>query len=227
MISLNNIFVKRFGKKILQNISFNINEGSIISLIGQNGAGKSTLCKLLIGAIKPSSGEIIRNTQLKISYVPQIFERNIMIPLKVKDFLLLGNNNNDTKKTKKHLENLIENLNIENILSSTLNNLSGGEMQKVLLLRALIRKPNLLILDESFTFLDISSLIKLHQIIFEEQQKLNFTIILISHDIDFVLKNTKYVICLKNGKIHCNGTCENIKENPYIKDIIGIYNHEN
>lgn len=224
MISLNNVFVKRFGKNILQNINFNIINGSITSIIGQNGAGKSTLCKLLIGSIKPSSGKIIKDGKIKISYVPQIFERNILVPLKVRDFLFLGNENKN--KIKLHLESLIENLKIAQIFNSNLNSLSGGEMQKVLLLRALIRKPNLLILDESFSFLDISSLINLHKIIFEEQQKINFTIILISHDIDFVLKNTNYVICLKDGKIHCNGTCDNIKEDPYIKDIIGRYNHK-
>lgn len=222
MLTLNQVSVRKLNRYILQDLSLTINKGEIVSLIGENGAGKSTLCRLLTGSLKPSSGFLSKPKSLRLSYVPQVFNQSSALPIRAIDFILMGQKSKENEST---LLKLAHHTLVEKALYTNLSHLSGGEFQKVLLLRALIRKPQLLILDEAFSFLDLGSLRALNELIFSEQKKAGFTLLLVSHDIHFVLKATTKVICLHKGKLHCMGSNTDIKETPFVQNILQKYVH--
>ena len=137
LITLNNISLSHNGKNILDDVSFKLHPGEFITLIGPNGAGKSSLIKILLGVIKQDAGEIIHSGNLKLGYTPQSFTANPYIPISVINFLTL-----DQKLDPEFTSQTCELTGIENLLEMPLKNLSGGELQKVLLTRALLNKPN-------------------------------------------------------------------------------------
>ncbi|MEO1945354.1 MAG: ATP-binding cassette domain-containing protein, partial [Candidatus Thioglobus sp.] len=140
LISTSNIKLQQNGKSILDDVSFELKKGEFITLIGPNGAGKSSLIKVLLGLIKPDSGSINRAKNVKVGYTPQRFSANEFIPISVVDFLNLNQNINDD-----FLLETADLTGIQLLLNSSLKDLSGGEIQRVLLTRALLGKPNLLI----------------------------------------------------------------------------------
>ena len=168
LINVNNISLSHEGKNILDNVSFKLHPGEFITLIGPNGAGKSSLIKVLLGIIKQDSGEVIRNDHIKLGYTPQSFSANPYIPISVIDFLTL-NQRLDNKFT----EETYKLTGIEDLINLPLKNLSGGELQKVLLTRALLNKPNVLILDEPAQNLDVDAQIQLYKLIQDIHQKQN------------------------------------------------------
>lgn len=224
LIKLENVTVIKNNKYLLENISLNVRKNEIISIVGKNGAGKSTLCKVLGNIIKPSQGKIYRRNNLQVTYVPQVHKVNFSLPLKVIDFILLNN-----KTSLENINSLAEKLNIGSLLHNQLKTLSGGELQKVMLCRALLKQPHLLILDEPTSFSDFSSKNNIYKIIQNLQEKEKFSIIVVSHDPYLVIENTSWVLCLNNGRIGCQGNILDIKQNTDFTKIFGdnwkIYNH--
>ena len=141
LISLQNINLKFTGKNILENIDLDIKKGDFLTIIGPNGAGKSSLIKIIIGSLKPNSGKIKRNKDLKIAYVPQKMEINKTIPINAKYFLKLNQ-----KIDQKLFQKITHDLKISDFLNTSLSNLSGGQRQRILLTKALLSEPNLFIL---------------------------------------------------------------------------------
>ncbi len=151
LISAHNISLSHHGKSVLDNVSFELKAGEFITLIGPNGAGKSSLIKVLLGLIKADSGDIKRSGDIRLGYTPQTFSPNPFIPISVIGFLNLNQ-----KVAKNFLHETALLTGIEGLLDSPLKSLSGGELQRVLLARALLNKPNVLILDEPAQNLDYS-----------------------------------------------------------------------
>lgn len=219
LISLNNINYVKNSKAILQNISFEVRKNEVITIVGKNGAGKTSLCKLILGIIKPSDGKITSIKGLKISYIPQINNHNVLVPIKVKDFILLH-----SKKTLSNDDySLINKLHLTNSLDKFFKDLSGGEKQKVMLLRSLLLKPDIVILDEPAAFIDYSSKDDMYSLINEYQSKTKCSVIMVSHDLNIVLKNTNWVLCLRDGKIGCSGTPTHVNESDIFKSISSNY----
>ncbi|MDR2007559.1 MAG: metal ABC transporter ATP-binding protein [Alphaproteobacteria bacterium] len=223
LIQLDNIGYIKNSKPLLANISFQVRKNEIITIVGKNGAGKTTLCKTLIGIIKPSTGKIIKQDGLKISYIPQINDHNVLVPIRVKDFILL----NSKKKLETADFGLIQQLNLENSLNKLFKDLSGGEKQKVMLLRALLLCPDIIILDEPASNIDFSSREDMYSLINEYKGKNNFSVIMVSHDLHMVLKNTDWVLCLNEGKIGCSGVPSVVNENEILKTISSNYKYYN
>ena len=140
LITVNNISLNHNGKNILDDVSFKLHQGEFITLIGPNGAGKSSLIKILLGVIKQDSGDITYDGDIRLGYTPQFFTANPYIPISVKDFLTLNQ-----KLDSVFMQQTFDLTGINELLQSPLKNLSGGELQKVLLTRALLNKPNVLI----------------------------------------------------------------------------------
>ncbi|MDM8535110.1 metal ABC transporter ATP-binding protein, partial [Clostridiaceae bacterium HSG29] len=164
ILTIKNLEVKYDDTVTLENVNFEIKEKTFITIIGPNGGGKTTLIKSILGFIEPSKGEIIKDSSLKIGYVPQKNSFEEKFPIDVKTVILSGILNKKikllhsySKKDIKALNITLKKLNIENLKDKHINELSGGELQKVLLARAIISKPNLLILDEPFSNIDSSS----------------------------------------------------------------------
>lgn len=226
LLELKNISYKVANKQILTNISFSLQANSFVTIAGNNGAGKSTLCKIIANVLKPNSGELIKAKPCQLSYIPQIYNYNILVPITTLNFLKLNN-----KKTFSNFEyEIIEDLQINTLYQHQLKDLSGGEKQRVLLARALISSPDLLILDEPTAFIDFRSKSSIYNIIHKVRQKKNFAVLLISHDMNLVFNKTDWVIYLESGHICCEGKPHSISKTDLSK-IFGnnwnVYTHEN
>ncbi|QIO10473.1 metal ABC transporter ATP-binding protein [Acinetobacter lanii] len=222
LIELAQINVRIDERDILKNIDFAIGEKEIVTLIGPNGAGKSTLIKIILGIVKPNSGKIHSQKQLKLAYVPQKFNPSHSLPLRVKDLLDL-----EPCPTAIRAE-IIRDTGIAKLQHSKVQQLSGGERQRVLLARALLRQPNLLVLDEPMQGLDIQSEAELYDYVRSLPERYGCSILIVSHDLQWVMQGTQRVVCL-NKHICCSGLPDSIQQHPEYQAIFGtnrvFYHH--
>ena len=201
LLSLSDISYHIGQQRILSHIDIDIAVNETVSLIGPNGAGKSTLVKLVLGLIEPTSGQITPHQTLQLGYVPQRFTVAPILPLRVCDLLAQA----DKKRlTPEQRQFIFEKLSLTHLLSRQMLHLSGGETQRVLLARALLDKPNLLILDEPMQGLDPDTEVWLYQFIDELPEFLRCAMLVVSHDLHWVMRGSRRVICL-NKHICCEG----------------------
>lgn len=226
LITLEHVGWQRDGLDILQDISFAIAGGEVVTLIGPNGAGKTSLVNLVTGLAQPSSGKIIRQTKLRLGYMPQHLRFDASLPVSVERLLRLANDNRAAINT------YAERLGILPLLRTQLHNLSGGELQRVLLTRAVLRRPQLLVLDEPSQGVDVLGQAELYRHISELRDELNCGVLMVSHDLHLVMAKADTVICL-NRHICCQGAPESVSRHPeYIQlfgkqaaDDIAVYTH--
>jgi zinc transport system ATP-binding protein len=214
LVKLENIGVSRSNKWLVRGISLELSKGEILTLVGPNGSGKTTTAKIVLNILKPDEGKVIFNAK-KIAYLPQAISIDWTLPIRVKDFMNLTSKLSEVE--------VIEALNltgVENLINSDLRNLSGGEFQRVLLARAIARKPDLLVLDEPAQGVDFNGEISLYNLIKKISEQLECGILLISHDIHFVMSATDQVICL-NGHICCSGSPNAVIKNPAFVELFG------
>lgn len=222
LVELKNIGLKIGGKQIIEGISLQLKKGKITTLIGPNGGGKTSLARILLGIIKPTSGEVTRSHKISIGYMPQKVELEKNIPISARDFIHLENGAIDQK--------LAQRLNVEKVLNKQIHDLSGGQLQKILFLRALAGKPDLLVLDEPTQYMDIAGIQDFYQIIEEIRKERECTILLISHDLHMVMQKTDLVFCV-NHHVCCHGAPEDINQHPEYLSLFGnrgavtIYQH--
>lgn len=208
-------------KKILENISLTIEEGQIVTLIGPNGAGKTTLVRIALGLLQPDSGSIYHRPKLRIGYMPQRVHVEPTLPLTVNRFLQLAN-----RQDKTLLSSTLQDLKIGHLGGQQLTAISGGELQRVLLARALLRKPELLILDEPAQGVDLAGQAELYQLISEISDKQGCGVLMISHDLHLVMSSTDEVICL-NHHICCHGRPEHVTNDPAYLNLFGAKASQN
>ena len=213
LISANNISLSHHGKSILDKVSFELKQGEFITLIGPNGAGKSSLIKVLLGLTKADSGNIERANNIKLGYTPQTFKPNPFIPISVIDFLNLNQ-----KVNQSFLHETATLTGTESLLDSPLKSLSGGELQRVLLTRALLNKPNVLILDEPVQNLDVNGQMHLYKLIQNIHQQQGCAVLMVSHDLHRVMKESTQVLCLYHH-ICCIGQPESILKDSQFNDL--------
>lgn len=219
LVKLENAGVQRMSKWLVKGISFEISQGQIVTLIGPNGSGKTTTAKMILNIMNADEGQITRNTD-KMAYVPQKINIDWTMPLRVIDFMKITNNLNDNQ--------VIESLTttgVDKLLYNQIHNLSGGEFQRVLIARAIAKKPDLLVLDEPVQGVDYNGEIALYNLIKKISVNLNCGILLISHDMHFVMSTTDHVVCL-NGHICCSGTPSSVVKNPEYIKLFGEHNSE-
>ncbi|WP_040397760.1 metal ABC transporter ATP-binding protein [Anaerococcus senegalensis] len=206
-----------YGKdNILKNLSFDLNRGDFLTIQGENGSGKSTLIKLILKDLKKKSGQIKLfgkdiekfDDYSKIGYVPQVNDANkVAFPVTGKEFVVLNLYkkfnifNRPTKKCYKKVYNIFEILNIENLLNIPFNQLSGGQAQKVMIARAMVNDPDLLILDEPTVGVDEKSKRDFLKLLSNLNDKHKISILMISHEMDIVREFSKRQIRIKNGRI--------------------------
>jgi zinc transport system ATP-binding protein len=213
LISANNISLSHHGKSILDKVSFELKQGEFITLICPNGAGKSSLIKVLLGLTKADSGNIERANNIKLGYTPQTFKPNPFIPISVIDFLNLNQ-----KVNQSFLHETATLTGTESLLDSPLKSLSGGELQRVLLTRALLNKPNVLILDEPAQNLDVNGQMHLYKLIQNIHQQQGCAVLMVSHDLHRVMKESTQVLCLYHH-ICCIGQPESILKDSQFNDL--------
>ena len=227
LVKLSNAGVFKDNKWLVEGVDLEIHRGKIVTLIGPNGSGKSTTAKIILGLYKNIEGSVERFTK-KIAYVPQKVTIDWTLPIRVIDFMVLTQNLNSDA-----ISNALNLAGVEHLKSRNLRDLSGGEFQRVLLARAIAKKPELLVLDEPVQGVDYSGEVALYSLIKNISESLNCGILLISHDLHVVMSATNHVVCL-NGHVCCSGSPVDVAQNKNYKELFGdqssqllsIYEHE-
>lgn len=206
----------RSGRHILDHIDIDIAQGEIVTLIGPNGAGKTTLVRLLLGLATPDSGKVVRRAGLRVGYAPQRFDLAPAIPLTVARFL--GRTSGPWQQPSvSALNAALAEVGAERVLNSQLTALSGGELQRVVLARALLRNPQLLVLDEPVRGVDYAGEAELYTLIGRLRHDRGLGILLVSHDLHVVMASSDRVICV-NRHVCCSGVPELVAKSPeYVK----------
>ncbi len=229
LAALQDINLTIAGRPILRDVSLQVQRGMILTVIGPNGAGKSTLLRILLGLQQPETGTVFRAPGLRIGYVPQKVQIDAQMPLTVQGFVQLGCH----KKASAQLQTVLQETGARHLLDTPIQALSGGEFQRVLLARALLREPQLLVLDEPAQGVDVSGQAQLYQLIDRLVEEHGFGVIMVSHDLHLVMANTDKVLCL-NQHICCSGHPEDVSKHPEYMSLfgdgkatagIGVYTH--
>ena len=228
LIDGQNITVERETGRILDNVSLHVDEKDFLTIVGPNGAGKTMLLKCLVGVLSPDSGRVTHKPGLTIGYMPQSMEIDPVLPLSVRRFLSLN-----LAINADFLSEIINETDIAILLDRQMHNLSGGEIQRVMLARALARDPDLLILDEPAQNLDISGQLEFYKLLERIYNNRHKAILMVSHDLHLVMASTKKVVCLYHH-ICCSGAPQAITQDPEFISIFGddlskmmaVYPHE-
>ena len=217
LLELQKVTVAVPGETLLNKVSLKVHAGEIVSLIGPNGAGKSTLVKTGLGLIKPTSGIVNRRTGLNVGYVPQKLSIDPNLPLKVENLMTLTQ-----KRDQASLQSALKETGVENLTNRSVSTLSGGELQRVLMARALARKPDLLVLDEPTQGVDFAGEQELIALISAIRHRYQCGILLISHNLHMVMANTDQVVCL-NRHICCHGQPNTVRNHPDYQAMLGTF----
>lgn len=207
--------VRRDGRWLVEAVDVTIRKGEIVTLIGPNGSGKSTTAKLVTGVLKPDAGTVARKGGLRIGYVPQKLSIDWTMPLTVRRLMSLTGS-----YPKVEIDAALAATGVAHLANAEVQHLSGGEFQRTLLARAMIRKPDLLVLDEPVQGVDFSGEVALYDLIGKIRDETGCGILLISHDLHVVMAATDTVICL-NGHVCCRGTPESVARSPEYLSLFG------
>jgi zinc transport system ATP-binding protein len=227
LVCLDNAGVQSGLNWLVRGVNLTVRRGEIVTLIGPNGSGKTTTAKLALGLIVTHSGSVWRAPKLKIGYVPQRLYTDSTLPLSVSRLMRLTRWYSDEDVTKTLTET-----GVGDLCNHQVHQLSGGELQRVLLARAIIGAPDLLVLDEPVQGVDFTGGLALYDLIDSIRERTGCGILLISHDLHVVMAKTNTVVCL-NGHVCCTGTPSSVANNPeYLRlfgqravDAIAIYRH--
>ncbi|MGI9352289.1 MAG: ATP-binding cassette domain-containing protein [Rhizobiaceae bacterium] len=200
LIRLSNAGVQRSGRWLVRGVDMAVGSGEIVTLIGPNGSGKSTTAKVALGILDPDEGSVHRRPGLVVSYVPQKIAIDWTLPLTVDRFMRLTG-----RVSEYDADRAIQATGVGQLRGEEVRTLSGGEFQRVLLARAIARKPNFLVLDEPVQGVDFSGEIALYELIGNIRDEFNCGILLVSHDLHVVMAATDKILCL-NGHVCCSGT---------------------
>ncbi len=204
LVSVENATLTRHGRRILENVSMGVGRSEIVTLIGPNGAGKSMLVRTALGLEQLDTGRVMRAPGLKIGYQPQRVSLDETLPLSVRRFLTLTESKSD-----EDLNAVLDSVQVAHLLDASVHTLSGGEFQRVMLARAMLRRPDLLVLDEPEQNVDTAGAVEIYQLIAKLRAETGCSVLLVSHDLNVVMAATDRVYCL-HGHVCCSGTPDEI-----------------
>jgi len=228
LIEASGLRVERGGQLILNGVDLSVSRGEIVTLIGPNGAGKSTLVRTLLGLEPPSGGTVRRAARLTVGYQAQKLTIDPTLPLTVRRFLTLTRRAGDDKLTE-----MLGHVQLPAELDKSIHVLSGGELQRLQLARALLRDPDLLVLDEPTQNVDITGAVELYRLIQRTRDAFNCAVLMVSHDLNVVMASTTRVYCL-NNHICCSGRPAEVSRHPEFlrlfgqsaADMLAVYTHD-
>ncbi|MBM3603825.1 MAG: metal ABC transporter ATP-binding protein [Alphaproteobacteria bacterium] len=200
---------------VLAQVDFRIQPGEIVTVVGPNGSGKSSLIRALLGHMPLASGQVARRAGLRIGYVPQRVQLDTAIPMTVRRFLSLP-----TRVSNAEAEQALARTGVPGLGPRQLTQLSGGQFQRVLLARALLRDPHLLVLDEPTQGLDQPGIVVFYKLIEEVRRDTGAAILMVSHDLLVVMRSSDRVVCL-NGHVCCEGTPQHVSGAPEYLALFG------
>jgi len=214
LLRAENIYLSDKQRNLLSDINLSVSTGEIVTIIGPNGAGKTSLLNILLGLRTPTSGQVVRAKPLIIGYMPQSLQLNPQLPLTVLRFLSLA------EKCAMSIDSALEKTNTLELKHASMHDLSGGELQRVLLSRAILRKPQLLVLDEPVQGVDVVGQSQLYQLISQLRDELQCGVLMVSHDLHIVMAATDHVICL-NQHVCCHGHPDSVSSHPAYLELFG------
>ncbi len=215
LVAAEGVGISYLGRQILSGVDLTVNRGEIVTLIGLNGSGKSTLARILLGLIQPEAGRVWRAAHLRHGYVPQEMTIDPAMPLTLHRFLTLGG-----KVDGAALGVTLDEVGLRGRLQAQVGRLSGGELHRAMLARALLRRPDFLVLDEPMSGVDVAGQGELYQLIENVRDRYNCGVLLISHDLHIVMAATDRVICL-NHHVCCTGRPDSIVGDPEFRALFG------
>jgi zinc transport system ATP-binding protein len=228
LIATEGATVRHGGATILENVSVRIGPGEIVSVIGPNGSGKTTLLRALLGIERLAAGRVLRQAGLTVGYVPQRLALDRTLPMTVRRFLSLPRRVDDASAAE-----ALFRVGVPEIAGRQMTELSGGQIQRALLARALIGRPALIVLDEPTAGLDQPGEAAFYRLLEEVRRDTGAAVLLVSHDLHVVMAASDRVICL-NGHVCCEGTPQVMREAPEYRALFGcgtqgalaLYRHE-
>ncbi|KUJ81166.1 metal ABC transporter ATP-binding protein [Ruegeria profundi] len=228
LITVENLSVSYGANTVLRHVDMVIEAGEIVTIVGPNGSGKTSLLRAIIGATKPSAGQVTLKPGLKIGYVPQKLHIDPTLPISVERFMRLTN-----RVSRKNCVEALKTAGVPDLLTRQMSQLSGGQFQRVLLARALINRPDILLLDEATQGLDQPGSAAFYHQIEDVRRKTGCAILMISHELHVVMSASDRVICL-NGHVCCEGSPAVVASAPEYRALFGtgtggalaLYRHE-
>ncbi|MCE8509965.1 metal ABC transporter ATP-binding protein [Ruegeria pomeroyi] len=215
VIAAEGLSIRVDGRTVLADITVAVAPGEIVTIVGPNGSGKSTFLRALIGALPPASGRVIRAPGLRIGYVPQKLAIDATLPITVSRFLSLPR-----RVPQDVAAEALARAGVPDLVNRQMTDLSGGQFQRVLLARAVLERPHLLLLDEATQGLDQPGSAAFYQQIEEVRQDLGCAVVMVSHDLHVVMAASDRVLCM-NGHICCEGTPEVVADAPEYRALFG------
>lgn len=215
LVTVEHLSLRYGANTVLRDVDMVIEPGEIVTIVGPNGSGKTSLLRAIIGAEKPSSGRVIRKPGLKLGYVPQKLHIDPTLPISVERFMRLTH-----PVTHKDCVAALERAGAPDLMKRQMSQLSGGQFQRVLLARALIDRPDLLLLDEATQGLDQPGSAAFYRQIEEVRQETGCAILMVSHELHVVMSASDRVICL-NGHVCCAGSPAVVASAPEYRALFG------
>ncbi len=219
LIEAQGISVIRDGKEILSNAEARVRAGEIVTLIGPNGAGKTTMVRVILGLMAPDAGAVEKRPGLVIGYMPQRLHIDPTLPLSVSRFLALGAGRGAPSDPAR-AQAVLDEVGAGEIMETPFQAVSGGELQRVMLARALLRNPDLLVLDEPSQGIDVTGQAELYRLIGRIRDARSCGVLMVSHDLHLVMAETDEVICL-NHHVCCAGHPESVTNDPNYIELFG------
>ena len=203
------------GRWLIRHVSLAVRRGEIVTLIGPNGGGKTTTIRAALGILPLAEGTVRRAVSLRIGYVPQKLVLDLALPMTVARFMRLT-----CPATKEEIIQALEETGVCARMNAQVARLSGGELQRVLIARAILRKPDLLVLDEPVQGVDFAGEAALYELISHIREHLGCGVLLVSHDLHFVMAGTDRVVCI-NGHVYCSGHPHAVTKTPEYAELFG------
>lgn len=220
LVEASGVWIRFGGRWVLEQVDVAVQPGEIVTLIGPNGSGKTTLVRALLGLQRTDRGQVHARSGLRIGYVPQRVHIEPTLPLTVVDFLRLG-----SRVGRERCEAALAEVGVTRLIDAHVRSLSGGEFQRMLLARALLREPDLLVLDEPAQGVDIGGQRELYRLIARLRERRQCAVLLVSHDLHLVMAATDRVVCL-NGHVCCRGEPDTVTADPEYRRLFGPLDRE-
>lgn len=214
LLSLDTVSAAFAQRRVLDNVTLAVSRGEIVTVIGPNGAGKSSLVKVALGLTQPAGGRVWRRPGLRVGYMPQRLHIDASLPLTVARFLRLGGNGRDAVAAA------LAEVGLTELGQRPLQSVSGGELQRILLARALMRAPDLLVLDEPVQGVDVSGQAAMYELIAQVRRQRGCGVLMVSHDLHWVMAKTDHVVCL-NHHVCCQGHPAQVGNDPAYQALFG------
>nr|WP_029762616.1 MULTISPECIES: metal ABC transporter ATP-binding protein [Ectothiorhodospira] len=215
LLDARGISLQLSGRRVLEDVDLSVEPGQITTIIGPNGAGKTTLLRILLGLQTPSAGRLLRRPGLRVGYMPQRIVVDDVMPITVRRFMALGG-----RAPRDELRRVLAEVGVEHLLEQPVQSVSGGEMQRILLARALLRRPHLLALDEPAQGVDVSGQGEVFQLIAALRDRYGCGVVMVSHELHLVMEAADSVICL-NQHVCCTGRPEAVSQDPAYLRLFG------